>query len=219
MFTKVVGVRRRLTRRRLRRAVRLPKYTGQKGWNWTEIEISNSFTNVDNVIANGADIAQGGDFDVLNVPTKIGSADAKLAVYRSVRIQGQVSVQTTDPERYPYVAYDVGLVKFDDDTDVTVANFEAPRIRSICLATDNRLIWHQRVWAARQAALADSESTDSAYGTGVLSSLIDVQLKPNVPLGEKESLALVLSQVDSELYSDGDAALFTGYVKSWVQLK
>lgn len=215
MAIKFIPVRRNLKRGRF---TRRRKYFGQKGWNWQEPILSNSFATIDNVVANGLDLLVGADFSTPVQGTAVQGGTNNTVVIRAMHLQLQVAVTLPELGLYPLVGYDVGLVKFEAGT-ASIADL-AVDLQAIQLTTSNRLFWHRRVWAAAQPGFVDDAEDGIPYAVDPASSFIDVSIRRlNMPLSETEKIGLVLSQVDSELYTDGTDALLTGYVKSYVQVK
>lgn len=221
MATNIIGVKRQLKRRRFTRRRRTGpprKYTGQKGWNWFEPILSNTFTTVDNVPGSYDEIAFGRNFITVDPDNVVGGSETKTVVFRTIHMQCQVSV-VLDNDLYPYVAYDVGFAKFES-TPSGGPNELGVNLKGLQLETNNRVFFHKRVWAAAQPGLVTvGEEPTQAYGVNAMSSFLDITIHPNIPLAENEFLAVVLSQCESELYVDGTEALLTGYIKSWVQIK
>lgn len=217
MAIKVYGVRKRW-RRMTRRKAYLPKYSGQKGWNWQEVIVSNSFTEIDNVPAGVDSVIDGATFETALGSSAVGGQGDKTVVIRALHMQAQVSIVQPDPELYPLVAYDVGLVKFETST---LGSTLPLSLQGIQTATNNRVFFHQRVWAAAQPGVFDNgEGITGPFGVNPASAFVNVSLtKLNLPLAADEAMGLVLSQCGSELYTDGQDALLTGYVKMFVQVK
>lgn len=215
MAIKFIGVRRNLRKGRL---TRRKKYFGQKGWNWQEPILSNTFTNIDNIPSNGLQLIAGSDFNTPTTTSAVGGGSNNTVVVRAIHMQAQVSVVLPELGLYPYVAYDVGLVKFEAGTaDLTNLTTD---LQGIQLSSSNRVFFHRRVWAAAQPAFVDDTENGIPYSADPASSFLDVSIRRlNMPLSETEQLGIVLSQCDSELYTDGTEALLTGYVKSYVQIK
>lgn len=215
MAIKFIGVRRNLKKGRF---TRRKKYFGQKGWNWQEPIVSNTFSNIDNVPANGVQLLFGADFNTPVQTSSVGGSNNNTVVIRAMHLQAQVSVVLPELGLYPYVAYDVGLVKFETGTaDISSL---AVDLQGIQLTTSNRVFFHKRVWAAAQPAFVDDSENGIPYSADAASSFLDISIRRlNMPLGETEQVGIVLSQCDSELYTDGTEALLTGYVKSYVQIK
>lgn len=216
MAINFVGVKRRLRRRKL---VRRKRYFGPNGWGWVEVNASNSFTDIDNN-RNSADfMVEGSDFkgDVTGID--FGGANNKQLVVRRLIVQLFGSVQLGDPELYPFIAWDIALVK-TQGTGV-LGGGAAPGLTLDSIQTDSRhrVLMHRRVWFGSVPGQLTPAEGEQMYGTVASDNRVDFDIRPNVPLGENETIQLFVGQSPSELYLDGDTVLVQGFCKYFAQQK
>lgn len=203
--------------RRLRRGVRRPtrKYNGQRGWNWIEIEFTNQFTNVDNMALTAQTVATGQEFNTPVGTSAVGGSENKTVVFRRIIGQFFLTAIPAEEGQFPFTAYDVALVKWE-----ALEVLQSPQfLLGVQMATNNRVLWHQRVWAGHVPGTYEPLETEVPFSTVSASNVVRFDIKPNVPLAEGESLGMVLSQAGSELYTDTQSAILAGFVKSYVQIK
>lgn len=216
MALKFIGVKRRL-RRGTRRMGR-KKYFGPTGWGWNEINISNTFTDIDNDRTGAQLVVSGGAFDE-DINTSFGGSNNRQVVMRRIIAQFFGAVQLGDAELYPYLAWDVALVKVAGNGAIDANVAAGLTMETIQTDTRHRVLAHSRTWFGTVPGTLTPAESEQFYSTVSSTNLVQFDISPNVSFTENDSLQVVVCQAESELYIDQDSISLQGFVKYFGQQK
>lgn len=212
----VVRVRKRFTRARRRRILPANRFTGEGGQIWVDINMENTFTNVDNIASNWFPIIAGTDFD----------NDSLTGVVKTVRIKRWFGAMrgfgAFDENLFPYVDYDIGLVLAAQGLPTTSASQLQDLVRdpSSAVGATFRLLQHKRITVCNQAVVLPTTETEyEAVVPKIAEDRWNYDVDNGIHLNTEQALYMVVSQCESELYTNEMSSLFQGYVRAFVQLK
>lgn len=219
MAIKFVGVRRRLRKRTLRKR---KQYFGPNGWWWSEVNMSNTFTEIDNSRSTSQILCAGGSFSGDITPAsnaEFGDFNNKQLVIRRIVAQLFVSAVFPDADLYPFASMDVAIFKKEQTTIFPVGGTANPDLQFVQCESNGRVLCHERLWVGGVPGLYTPTGDEVPYASVMSTNLVNFDYKPNLPLATEESLQIFLGQNDAELYTDGTDFLVQGFVKLFLQQK